>query len=40
MELIKRYPRNLSFGKGNSAELFMNVITKEKFLGKTTQKTI
>ena len=36
--LSKRYPRNLNFGKGNSAELFMNVITKKNFWEKTTQK--
>ena len=36
--LSKRYPSNLSFGKGNSAELFMNVITKNNFWEKTTQK--
>ena len=36
--LSKRYPTNLSFGKGNSAELFMNVITKNNFWKKTTQK--
>ena len=34
----KRYPRNLSFGEGNSAELFMNVIKNKDFWEKTTQK--